>query len=133
MYPSRAYPVLINMKQVGVSLPLPLPLPGWNASLQKKWRSLNSPQKRTEEQPNSRKTEQWHREGKVEEGGLVEREEWERKERRGFLVRMSLKSCGEYILRSFLQVYGDYLLSVGNSHFSIRAWTSVCIRAEVKI
>lgn len=52
---------------------------------------------------------------------------------KGFLVRMSLKSCGEYILRSFLQVYGDYLLSVGNSHFSIRAWTSVCIRAEVKI
>lgn len=93
MYPSRAYPVLINMKQVGVSLPLPLPLPGWNASLQKKWRSLNSPQKRTEEQPNSRKTEQWHREGKVEEGGLVEREECERKQRRGFLVRMSLKSC----------------------------------------
>ena len=37
------------------------------------------------------------------------------------------------ILRSFLQVYGLYLLSVGNSHFSIRAWTSVCIRAEVKI
>ena len=74
MYPSRAYPVFINMKQVGVSLPLLLPLPGWNASLQKKWRSLNSPQKRTEEQPNSRKTEQWHREGKVEEGGLVERE-----------------------------------------------------------
>ena len=124
MYPSRDYPVFINMKQVGVSLPLPLPLPGWNASLQKKCK---------QEQPNSRKTEQWHREGKVEEGGLVEREEWESKERRGFLVRMSLKSCGEYILRSFLQVYGDYLLSVGNSHFSIRAWTSVCIRAEVKI
>lgn len=126
MYPSRAYPVFINMKQVGVSLPLPLP--GWNASLQKK---MEKPKFTSEK---NRGTAQLPQNGTIAQGGegwggWVSRERGVGKEgEKGLLSAHVFK-----ILRSFLQVYGHYLLSVGNSHFSIRAWTSVCIRAEVKI
>lgn len=112
MYPSRAYPVFINMKQVGVSLPLPLPLPGWNASLQKKWRSLNSPQKRTEEQPNSRKTEQWHREGKVE-GGWVSRE-------RGVGKQGEKGLLSAHVFKILRRIYTGIVLT------SIRGLLTVC-------
>lgn len=61
MYPSRAYPVFINMKQVGVSLPLPVP--GWNASLQKK---MEKPKFTSEK---NRGTAQLPKNGTIAQGG----------------------------------------------------------------